>query len=92
MSTAVSAESGSGAPPAGGGPTVAVREVVKHFRKPNGQIYPALGPVSFNVPAGTCLAIVGPSGCGKSPLLHMVAGESRPTAGEVWVNGVPVRG
>ena len=71
---------------------VAVRDVVKHFPKPDGSIYPALGPVSFDVPAGDFLAIVGPSGCGKSTLLSMVAGLSRPTAGEVLVDGAPVRG
>jgi NitT/TauT family transport system ATP-binding protein len=92
LSTAVSPASANGATPAAAGARVSVREVVKHFRKPNGQVYPALGPVSFDVPAGTFLAIVGPSGCGKSTLLHMVAGLSRPTAGEVWVNGEPVRG
>ena len=73
-------------------PKIAVRDVVKHFRKPDGSVYPALGPVSFDVAAGEFVAIVGPSGCGKSTLLNMVAGLGQPTAGEVAVDGAPVRG
>ena len=86
--TALSPQSSVLGPPA----KVSLRDVSKHFLKPNGDVYPALGPVSFDVPAGSFTAIVGPSGCGKSTLLHMVAGLSAPTAGEVWVDGAPVRG
>lgn len=79
-------------PPAGNAPKVTARGLVKHYTKPDGTVYPALGPVSFDVAAGEFLAIVGPSGCGKSTLLHMVAGLSEPTAGEMLVDGAPVRG
>lgn len=72
-------------------PMIVLRDVVKHFRKPDGEVYPALGPVSLDVAAGDFVAIVGPSGCGKSTLLHMVAGLSPPTAGEVELAGEPVR-
>jgi NitT/TauT family transport system ATP-binding protein len=91
MAVAVSPLAGAGQTPAAH-PKIDLRGVVKHFPKPNGEIYPALGPVSLAVPAGRFVAIVGPSGCGKSTLLHMVAGLSGPTAGEVWVDGTPVRG
>ena len=71
---------------------IAIRDVTKQFSKPDGAIYPALGPVSLDVPAGSFTAIVGPSGCGKSTLLNMVAGLSEPTSGSIRVNGQPVRG
>ena len=73
------------------GPKVALREVTKHFRKPDGEVYPALGPVSLEINAGEFVAIVGPSGCGKSTLLRMVAGLSPPTSGAVELDGAAVR-
>ncbi len=79
-------------PALGAIPRISIRDVSKAFLKPNGEVYPALGPVSFDAPAGSFTAIVGPSGCGKSTLLQMVAGLSRPTSGEVLVDGRPVRG
>ncbi|HEX4673191.1 MAG TPA: ABC transporter ATP-binding protein [Solirubrobacteraceae bacterium] len=53
--------------------------------------------VSFEVPAGRCLALAGPSGAGKSTILRLLAGIARPDRGriscgdELWVdtaNGV----
>ncbi len=45
--------------------------------------------VSFEVPAGTTLAIVGPSGSGKSTLLGLIAGLVTPDAGVISYQGVP---
>jgi ABC-type nitrate/sulfonate/bicarbonate transport system ATPase subunit len=52
----------------------------------------AAGPISLSVSRGEFVAVVGPSGCGKSTLLNMVAGMLRPSAGEVYYDGVPVTG
>lgn len=43
--------------------------------------------VSVRVEAGEHLAVVGPNGTGKSTLLRLVAGDLRPSDGEVWLDG-----
>jgi NitT/TauT family transport system ATP-binding protein len=47
--------------------------------------------INFTVKAGEFVALVGSSGSGKSTIMRLVAGLDRPTAGEILVNGVPVR-
>ena len=39
---------------------------------------------------GTVSLVTGDTGSGKSTLLHLLAGLLRPTAGEVWADGLPV--
>jgi NitT/TauT family transport system ATP-binding protein len=50
----------------------------------------ALSPTNFEIGDQEFLMIVGPSGCGKSTLLHITAGLTRPTTGEVLLDGAPV--
>jgi NitT/TauT family transport system ATP-binding protein len=47
---------------------------------------------SFSLPSGGLTAMVGPSGCGKSTLAFLVAGYQRPSAGQILLDGKPVRG
>lgn len=49
-----------------------------------------LHPTTLTVPRGEVLALIGPSGSGKSTLLRLLAGVSRPSAGETTVDGEPV--
>jgi sulfonate transport system ATP-binding protein len=53
---------------------------------------PVLRDVALDVAPGEVVALLGASGCGKSTLLRLVAGLDTPTAGEVLVDGRPVRG
>jgi NitT/TauT family transport system ATP-binding protein len=53
---------------------------------------PVLENATFCIEPGAFVALLGPSGCGKSTLLRLAAGLEPPTAGEIWVDGQPVRG
>ncbi len=48
----------------------------------------ALRGVDLTVAEGEFLTVMGPSGCGKSTLLHLIGGIDRPTAGQVFVDGL----
>ena len=51
-----------------------------------------LGGVSLDAGAGDLLAVVGPNGAGKSTLLRVLAGEAKPSAGAVCIEGRPIAG
>jgi NitT/TauT family transport system ATP-binding protein len=48
--------------------------------------------VTLSIRLGEVVSLIGPSGCGKSTLLNMGSGLSRPSAGQVKVNGELVTG
>ncbi len=52
---------------------------------------PVLQDISFDVAAGTFLAIVGPNGAGKSTLINLIAGALVPRSGTVSVDGINIR-
>lgn len=49
--------------------------------------FPALEDISFEVEKGETFGIIGENGSGKSTLLGIIAGISKPTSGEVKVQG-----
>src|SRR6185503_16037928 len=51
------------------------------------ETFPALRSVSFSVPKGCTYGVIGSNGSGKSTLLKCVAGITRPTEGDVKVDG-----
>lgn len=55
-------------------------------RRPN-----FLGPVTVDLEAGRCWAIVGPNGAGKSTLLRVMAGLLAPSEGDITIGGKPLR-
>lgn len=59
------------------------------FSYPNG--HQALCGVSFEVPKGTCLAVLGATGSGKTTLLNLVSRFYDVSAGRVLVDGHDVR-
>jgi NitT/TauT family transport system ATP-binding protein len=67
-----------------------VVSLAKSYPQRNGTTE-AIAEVSFTVAPGEFVCIVGPSGCGKTTLLKCLAGLLAPTAGEVLMDGEPVR-
>jgi NitT/TauT family transport system ATP-binding protein len=68
-----------------------VQAVAKTFASGDRTV-PAIERVDLRVPDGEFLAVLGPSGCGKSTLLELVAGLSRPTAGQILLDGEALLG
>jgi len=70
---------------ANGAPTIVeLRDVSKRF----GETL-ALDRVSLEIRDGEFFSLLGPSGCGKTTSLRLVAGFEIPSAGEVFIAGVP---
>ena len=69
--------------------TAAIQAQHVTFRYGRGR--PVLQDVSFEVQAGTFLAIVGPNGAGKSTLLNILAGLLQPQSGDVLLQGMNLR-
>lgn len=63
---------------------VEFREVTYHLNH-----QPLVSNLSFQVHRGETLALLGRSGCGKTTTLKLVNRLYTPTAGQVWVEGIP---
>src|SRR5271166_516058 len=79
-------EAGMNAPVRSGSALLAMRGVVKHF----GGVQ-ALRGVDFDLQPGEIHALLGENGAGKSTLMNILSGVIEPDAGEVWIDGAPVR-
>jgi putative ABC transport system ATP-binding protein len=67
-------------------PPLVVASLTKRFRQGTTTIE-ALKGISLAVKAGEFVAVMGASGSGKSTLLHVMAGLTKPDAGQVLVDG-----
>src|SRR5690606_11977857 len=56
-----------------------------------GRVRPALADVSFQVPAGTTVALVGASGAGKTTIANLLLRFWDPDAGTIRIGGVDLR-
>lgn len=68
-----------------------VKLVTRNLSKWFGQLE-ALQDINLEIERGGFVSVVGPSGCGKTTFLRIVAGLETASAGEVTLDGRPVRG
>ncbi|MFC4798836.1 ABC transporter ATP-binding protein [Neobacillus sp. GCM10023253] len=66
-----------------------INEVNKQFLNQN-EVSTVLSDINLEIKEGEFVSILGPSGCGKSTLLSIVAGLTKPSSGEVLLNGQPI--
>jgi putative ABC transport system ATP-binding protein len=67
-----------------------LKDIQKSYVEPDGSILKILDIPDFRVAAGEQVVLMGQSGSGKTTLLHIIAGISRPNAGEVRVAGTDI--
>lgn len=70
-------------------PLINLKEVSKIYRNAAGE-FVALRNINLNFYKGEFVGVIGKSGSGKSTLVNMITGIDRPTAGNVFVEGVDV--
>nr|MDP2189869.1 ABC transporter ATP-binding protein [Rhodoferax sp.] len=73
--------------PAAEGPAIQARGVAKHY----GTVH-AVDGVDLSVQRGEIFGLIGRNGAGKSTLFKMMLGLIAPSAGEILIDGVSVRG
>ena len=60
-------------------------------RGPRGSVLSAVRDVSFGLYRSAVVALVGESGSGKSTVARMLAGQERPTGGQILLDGAEIR-
>ena len=71
---------------------VEIRNAVKHFPTPEGEVVRALDNVSLDVGSNEFITLLGPSGCGKTTLLRAISGFEELDEGEILLDGQPISG
>lgn len=79
---------------------ISIQHVQKTFRiqrnlghlKEDLQPISALKDINLDVKQGEFMVIVGPSGCGKSTLLDLLAGLTKPSSGQILLDGKAITG
>jgi spermidine/putrescine transport system ATP-binding protein len=69
---------------------VEIRDVVKQFVTPEGNLLNAVDHVTMQIKNGEFFSMLGSSGCGKTTSLRMIAGFEWPTEGEVYIDDKPM--
>jgi NitT/TauT family transport system ATP-binding protein len=71
--------------------SISFQQIGKHYQRGRERLQ-VLQDCDFTVRPGEFVSVIGPSGCGKTTLLNMAAGFTDADAGQVLIDGSPVRG
>lgn len=71
-------------------PLIELRNATRRYRTGGAQVG-ALNNVTLTIQAGEFVAVMGPSGSGKSTLMNIIGCLDRPTSGEYYFKGQPVK-
>lgn len=71
-------------------PAIAVSDLVKIYRGPDGEEIRAVDGISFEVESGEVFGLLGPNGAGKTTTLEILEGLRKPTSGRAEILGVPL--
>ncbi len=70
---------------------IEIKQATKTYLQGKKEIQ-AIRNISLTIAKGDFLSIMGPSGSGKSTLLNLIGGLDQPTAGEIFIDGIPLHG
>ena len=71
---------------------IEAKGLIRRFKRADGSLLQALGPIDLSLRPGEFFSIVGPSGCGKSTLIDILSGLSAPDGGSVTAEGIAYNG
>jgi peptide/nickel transport system ATP-binding protein len=72
-------------------PALELKNVSKYFKDKDGNIVTAAENVSLSIAQGKVMALVGESGSGKTTVGRLSVGLDVPSAGQIFLGGVPLR-
>src|SRR5512136_2547425 len=70
---------------------IELRQVSFSYPSSKGSSQPVFKGLNLSIPQGRYVALMGPNGSGKSTLGKLIKGLLTPSAGQVFIGGVPLR-